>query len=133
MARYTDDSIERVRQAVDMLDLVGAKTELRRSGHQWMGTCPFHDERTPSFGIDPVKKVYHCFGCGAGGDAFTFVEETEGLDFAGALEFLADRFGVQLEVADEDPQAAQRRARRERLLTLLDRNGRRLSARFTKE
>lgn len=122
MPRYTDDSKERVRDAVDMVALVGAKTDLRKAGPaSYQGLCPFHDERTPSFGIDPVKKVYHCFGCGAGGDAFTFVEETEGLDFAGALEFLADRFGVQLEVADEDPQAAQRRARRERLLTLLDR------------
>ncbi len=122
MPRYTDDSKERVRDAVDMVALVGARTELRKAGpSSYQGLCPFHDERTPSFGIDPVKKVYHCFGCGAGGDAFRFVQETEGVDFVGALEFLADRFGVELEVADEDPRAAERRARRERLLALLER------------
>ncbi|MDQ4041403.1 MAG: CHC2 zinc finger domain-containing protein, partial [Actinomycetota bacterium] len=76
MARYTDDSRERVRDAVDMVDLVSARTELRRAGPNSLeGLCPFHEERTPSFGIDPVKKVYHCFGCGAGGDVFRFVQE----------------------------------------------------------
>lgn len=121
MARYTHESIERVRDAVDMLDLVGAKTELRRSGHQWMGTCPFHDERTPSFSVNAADKVFHCFGCGEGGDLFKFVELSEGLSFREALESLADRYGVTLELADEDPQAAERRQRRERLLELLER------------
>ncbi len=121
MARYTDDSIERVRQAVDMLDLVGAKTELRRAGGQWMGTCPFHDERTPSFSVNAADKVFHCFGCGEGGDLFKFVELTDGLPFRESLEQLADRYGVTLELADEDPQAAERRQRRERLLELLER------------
>lgn len=121
MARYTHESIERVRDAVDMLDLVGAKTELRRSGHQWMGTCPFHDERTPSFSVNASDKVFHCFGCGEGGDLFKFVELSEGLSFREALESLADRYGVTLDLADEDPQAAERRQRRERLLELLER------------
>ncbi|MGH2948099.1 MAG: DNA primase, partial [Solirubrobacteraceae bacterium] len=122
MARYTQDSRERVRDAVDFEELVGARTELRRAGAQRLqGLCPFHDERTPSFGIDPVEKLYHCFGCGAGGDVFTFVMETEGLDFAGALEALADRYGVELEREAEDPAAAARRQRSERLLALLER------------
>ena len=78
MARYTDDSRERVRDAVDFAELVGARTELRRAGvNRLEGLCPFHDERTPSFGINPVEKVYYCFGCGAGGDVFKFVMETE--------------------------------------------------------
>jgi DNA primase len=122
MARFTSDSRERVRDAVDMIDLVGTKTELRRAGaNRYQGLCPFHDERTPSFGIDPVNKLYHCFGCGKGGDCFTFVEETEGLRFPEALQFLADRYSVELEVEAEDPQEAQRRAHRERLLELLER------------
>jgi DNA primase len=122
MARYTPDSKERVRDAVDMIDLVSARTELRRAGaNRYEGLCPFHEERTPSFGIDPVKKVYHCFGCGAGGDVFTFVQETEGLDFGGAMELLADRYGIELEREQEDPQAAARRERRERLIGLLER------------
>ena len=122
MARYTQDSRERVRDAVDFEELVGARTELRRSGARRLsGLCPFHEERTPSFGIDPVEKLYHCFGCGAGGDVFSFVMETEGLDFAGALESLADRYGVQLEREAEDPREAARREARGRLLALLER------------
>ena len=122
MARYTDDSRERVRDAVDFVELVGARTELKQAGQRRMtGLCPFHDERTPSFGIDPVEKLYHCFGCGAGGDVFKFAMETEGLDFAAALEALAERSGVELEREAEDPREAERRGRRERLLALLER------------
>src|SRR5918999_622479 len=122
MPRYTQDSRERVRDAVDFAELVGARTELRHAGVRRLhGLCPFHDERTPSFGIDPVEKLYHCFGCGAGGDVFSFVMETEGLDFAGALESLADRYGVQLEREAEDPREAARREARDRLLALLER------------
>ena len=122
MARYTDDSRERVRDAVDFAELVGARTELRQAGPRRMtGLCPFHEERTPSFGIDPVEKLYHCFGCGAGGDVFSFVMETEGLDFARALEALAERAGVELERGAEDPRDAERRRRLERLLALLER------------
>src|SRR5690348_2435398 len=122
MARYTAESRERVRDAVDFAELVGARTELRRAGAQRLsGLCPFHDERTPSFGIDPVEKLYHCFGCGVGGDVFSFVMETEGLDFAGALESLADRYGVKLEREAEDPREAARRAQRDRLMALLER------------
>ena len=122
MALYTNDSKERVRDAVDMVDLVSSRTELKRAGaNRLTGLCPFHEERTPSFGINPAEKVYYCFGCQASGDAFTFVMETEGVDFKGALELLADRYKVALELEDEDPQAAEKRQRRERLLELLER------------
>jgi DNA primase len=121
-ARYTHDSKERVRDAVDMVDLVGTRTELRRAGaNRYEGLCPFHDERTPSFGIDPAQKLFYCFGCGEGGDAFRFVQLTEGLDFKGAMEHIADRYGVRLEVVEEDPAAAERRRARERLHELLER------------
>ena len=93
-----------MRDAVDMVDLVGTRTELRRAGaNRYEGLCPFHEERTPSFGIDPVEKLYHCFGCGAGGDVFKFVMETEGLEFGEALESLAERYRVPLERETEDP------------------------------
>src|SRR6478672_1282845 len=122
MARYSADAKEQVRDAVDMVDLVSSRTELRRAGaNRFEGLCPFHEERTPSFGVDPVKKVYHCFGCGAGGDVFTFVQEIEGLDFIGALEYLADRYGIELQREEEDPRAAERRHKRERLYELLER------------
>jgi DNA primase len=120
--RYTDESKERVRDAADMAEVVGARTDLRRAGPgRYMGLCPFHEERTPSFSVDADKKVYHCFGCGASGDVFTFVRETEGVDFGAALELLADRYGVALEREAEDPRAAVRRSQRERLYALLER------------
>ena len=122
MPRYKADSKERVRDAIDFVELVNARTELRKSGQRrYTGLCPFHDERTPSFGIDPVEKLYHCFGCGEGGDVFKFVMETEGLDFQSALESLAERAGVELEAEEEDPRAAARRGREQRLLDVLDR------------
>jgi DNA primase len=122
MALYTRESRERVRDTVDFVELVSARTELRRAGPaRYEGLCPFHDERTPSFGIDPAQKVYHCFGCQASGDLFTFVQETEGVDFKGALELLADRCGVELQREQEDPREEERRRRRERLLELLGR------------
>jgi DNA primase len=123
MALYTADSKERVRDAVDMVELVGSRVaDLRQAGaDSFVGRCPFHEERTPSFRIKPSTKVYYCFGCQAAGDAFTFVRETEGLDFRGTLESLAARYGVELELEEEDPGATARRKREERLLELLDR------------
>jgi DNA primase len=122
VSRFTADSRDRVRDAVDMIAVVSDHTELRRAGvTEYVGRCPFHDERTPSFGVNPVEKVYYCFGCQASGDVFTFVMETEGLDFPGALESLADRFGVELQTEEEAPEAAAKRQRRQRLQSLLGR------------
>ena len=122
MTRYTPDSRDRVFDAVDMVALVSSRTDLRRAGvDSYFGLCPFHDERTPSFHVRPDEKHYHCFGCQASGDPFAFVMETEGLDFKQALEILADRFGVKLETEAEDPEAASRRQRRDRLQSLLGR------------
>jgi DNA primase len=122
VSRYTADSKDRVLAAVDMLALVSTRTELRRAGvDSYFGICPFHDERSGSFHVRPDEKHYHCFGCQESGDPLDFVMQTEGLDFKAAMESLADRFGVQLETEDEDPGAAARRQRRERLHSLLDR------------
>jgi DNA primase len=122
VTRYATDSRDRVFDAVDMVALVSARSELRRAGvNSYFGNCPFHDERTGSFHVSPDEKLYHCFGCQASGDAFNFVMETEGLDFKGALESLAARFGVPLEAVDEDPRYAERRRRDERLYELMGR------------
>src|SRR5215207_7487035 len=105
-----------------MVDLVGTRVELRRAGATgYEGLCPLNGERTPSFGINPAEKLFYCVGCGEGGDAFKFVQLTEGLEFKRALEFLADRYGVQLEVVEEDPAATERTRARDRLLELLER------------
>jgi DNA primase len=121
VALYTQESIERLKDAVDMVELVGARSDLRRVGTRWTGLCPFHDERTPSFSVNAENKLYHCFGCGESGDAIKFVQDTEGLDFKETIEHLADRYGVELKREQEDPQAEARRKRRERLLALIDR------------
>jgi DNA primase catalytic core len=121
MARIKDSSVEEVRAAADIVELVGARTQLRKAGSRFTGRCPFHEERTPSFSVNPQDKLYYCFGCGAGGDVITFVRETENLDFAGAVEFLADRFRVQLEYEESSPRADAARRRRERLFALLER------------
>ena len=118
---FTKESIERVKDAVDMVELVGARTELRRAGNRMVGLCPFHDERTPSFSVNVDQKLYHCFGCGEGGDAIGFVQQTEALDFPGAVEFLAARYNIELTREEEDPQAEERRRRRERMLKLVER------------
>jgi DNA primase len=128
MALFTRESIERLRDAVDMVELVGAKTDLRRVGSRFSGLCPFHDERTPSFSVNAEEKLFYCFGCQAKGDAIGFVEQSEGLDFVDAVEMLADRYGVQLERENDDPRAEERRRRRSRLHALLDRAARFYSA-----
>jgi len=110
VSTITRESLEALEAAVDMVDLVGGRTPLRRSGARYVGRCPFHDERTPSFSVDPVKKVYYCFGCQRGGDHIAFVRETENLDFAAAVETLADRYGVRLEYEQSSPAEDRRRA-----------------------
>ncbi len=121
MALISDESLERVKQAADIVEVVSAHTDLRRQGARWVGLCPFHEERTPSFSVDAQEKLYHCFGCGVGGDTIKFVEEKEGLGFAEAVELLADRYGVELQREKEDPRAEARRQQRRRLGDLLDR------------
>jgi DNA primase len=121
MALISSDSLERLKQAADIVEVISAHTDLRRQGARWVGLCPFHEERTPSFSVDAQEKLYHCFGCGVGGDAIKFVQEKEGLGFAEAVEQLADRYGIELEREQEDPQAEDRRRRRRRLEDLLDR------------
>jgi DNA primase len=121
VALISPDSLERLKQTVDIVEVISAHTDLRRQGALWVGLCPFHDERTPSFSVDAQEKLYHCFGCGVGGDAIKFVEEKDGLGFAEAVELLADRYGVELEREQEDPRAEARRQQRRRLEQLLDR------------
>ncbi len=120
MARIKDSSVDEVKAVADMVAVVSTRTPLRKTGGRYLGRCPFHEERTPSFSVNATDKLYYCFGCGAKGDLITFVRETEQLDFAGAIEWLADRFNLQIEYEETTPQQDARRRRRERLLELLD-------------
>ena len=120
MAVIAQTSIEQVKAAADMVEIVGARTQLRKVGARWSGRCPFHEERTPSFSVNAADKLYYCFGCGAKGDLITFVKETEGLDFVGAIEWLAERYRIPLTYEETSPQAEAKRERRSRLLSLLE-------------
>lgn len=91
-----DDQVERVRAASEITAVVGAQVTLKKAGRTWKGLCPFHQEKTPSFTVSPERQTYHCFGCGAGGDVFRFVQETEKVSFGEALRLLADRAGIRL-------------------------------------
>ena len=122
MALISNESLERVKGAADIVEVVSAHTDLRRQGARYVGLCPFHEERTPSFSVEPTEKLYHCFGCGVGGDVIKFVEEKDGLSFTEAVEMLADRYGVELEREQEDPRAEAKRQRRRRLEQLLERS-----------
>jgi DNA primase len=110
---FQRDDIERVRAATNLVELVGEVTKVKKSGRNVMAVCPFHQEKTPSMSVDAAKGVYHCFGCGEGGDIFKFVEKTQALNFNEAVELLARRAGIQLRI---DPEAKKRRGEREALI-----------------
>ena len=120
MSRISEQSLESVKAAIDMVELVNGRTTLRKVGARYTGRCPFHDERTPSFSVDPVDKQYYCFGCQRGGDAIRFVQDTENLDFVAAVEWLGERFGVEIAYEEMSPQAEKRRGEQRRLLALLE-------------
>lgn len=104
-----------------MVEIVSAHTDLKRAGVRYTGLCPFHEERSPSFSVHAEEKLYHCFGCGVGGDVFDFVTEIDNVDFPTAVESLADKYGVEVTREREDPRAEERRKARIRLSELLDR------------
>ncbi len=120
MARIAKASIEAVVAAADMVEIVGLHTQLKKAGRNFSGLCPFHQEKTPSFSVDPVEKLYYCFGCGEGGDVLSFVQKKENLDFSGAVEYLGERYGIALEYEETSARGAAERRRRERLRALLE-------------
>jgi DNA primase len=121
VARIKDESVERVKATMEILPLVEDVIRLRKAGSTYKGLCPFHQEKTPSFTVSPVRGTFKCFGCGEGGDAITFVEKIENVDFVSAIELLARRFGVELEYEEDSPEQEQKRRRDDRLRALLER------------
>jgi len=116
-------SIDAVKERVDVVDLIGSKVQLRQAGRSFKGLCPFHNEKTPSFVVYPESQSYHCFGCGKSGDIFTFVMDTENLDFRDALKQLADRAGVQLESQLQQRRDPERDREKDALIDLNERAG----------
>ena len=101
MMRYSDDLIEEVRSRNDIVDVVSSYVKIQKRGGTYFGLCPFHNEKTPSFSVTPAKQMYYCFGCGAGGNVFTFLMEYENYTFAEAMQALADRAGIELPKLEE--------------------------------
>jgi DNA primase len=111
MASISDDKVEEVRAASDLVDVVSDYVRLKKQGARFVGLCPFHSERTPSFSVDPQANLYHCFGCKAGGDVYRFVMDKEGVGFPDAVRLLADRAGIALPEDDgPGPEADEREA-----------------------
>ena len=114
--RYSESLIEEIREKNDIVEVIGEYVRLKRSGNSYMGLCPFHNEKTPSFSVSPDKQLYYCFGCHSGGNVFTFIREYNNTDFQEALSILADRCGVTL--PERDMTADEEEARDERKIQL---------------
>ena len=112
----SDDAVQQVKARVDLVDVVSDHVRLTRRGGRLVGLCPFHDEKTPSFGVSPQKQSWYCFGCQQGGDVFEFVEKIEKVEFRDALRLLAERAGIELQA--DDPRAVEAAHRRRRILDL---------------
>lgn len=118
MPYYDNDIIEEVRSRNDIVDVISQYVHLQKKGSSYFGLCPFHNEKTGSFSVTPSKQMYYCFGCGAGGNVFTFLMEYENFTFSEAMEALADRAGVELPKQEMSSQARQEADRRSRLFEI---------------
>ena len=116
--RYSDDIIEDVRMKNDIVDVISQYVKLNRKGSSYFGLCPFHNEKTPSFSVTPSKQMYYCFGCGAGGNVFNFIMEYENFTFGEALQYLAERSGVELPKIEYSKEAREKAERKATLLEI---------------
>lgn len=107
MPRYSDEIIEEVRQSNDIVDIISQYVHLKRSGRNYFGLCPFHNEKSPSFSVSPDKQIFHCFGCGVGGNVFTFLMKIEGISFVEAVQTLAERANIQLPTLENNVDTAK--------------------------
>ena len=121
MPYYSDELIEEVRSRNDIVDVIGGYVHLQKKGSTYFGLCPFHNEKTGSFSVSPNKQMYYCFGCGAGGNVFTFLMQYENFTFTEAMQELADRVGVEL--PKQEMTAAQKREADKRTRLLKEESG----------
>src|SRR5581483_701310 len=117
MAGFSSSTLERIRAASDIVDVIGSYLPLKRAGGNFTALCPFHKEKTPSFNVNPHKQIFHCFGCHKGGDVFTFVKEYENIGFVDAVRRLAERAKIPIEM-DDNPAARESRHIKDQLLEI---------------
>ncbi len=116
MPRITEECVARIKDSADVVEIVGRYIQLRRAGNAWKACCPFHNEKTPSFSVNPARQTFKCFGCGVGGDAVKFIMMFENLDYPTALRRVADMNGIPVVEEEENPEAARRRWLRSRVV-----------------
>ena len=105
---FSEDLIEEVRQKNDIVDVISGYVKLQKKGSSYFGLCPFHNEKSPSFSVSRGKQMYYCFGCGAGGNVFTFIMEYENYSFVEAFKMLAERAGVDIPEVEYSKEAKER-------------------------
>ena len=116
--QIADSKINEIRERADIVELVSQYVSLKRSGANHSGLCPFHSEKTPSFSVNAARQFYHCFGCGVGGDVFSFLMKVEGLNFPEAVRRLADRYGIEIEEQKLSPEEERRQRQRDKLFDI---------------
>jgi len=115
---FSEDKISEIRDSADILDIVSEAVLLKKTGKNFVGLCPFHSEKTPSFTVSPQKQIFHCFGCGVGGNVFSFLMKKDGLSFPEAAKLLAGRFGIEVPTRRMTPEQKRRISGRENLLSI---------------
>jgi len=118
--RIPEETVERIRQASDILEVINDFVSLKKRGSNYIACCPFHNEKTPSFNVNPVRQIYKCFGCGKAGDAVRFVMDIENIGYGEALRYLAKKYGVEIEEQEQTPEELLRQNERESLLIALN-------------
>src|SRR3984885_4741565 len=116
---FSDDLLERIRSANDIVDVIGSYVPLKRNGANFVALCPFHREKTPSFNVNPLKQIFLCFGCHKGGDVFSFVKDYENVDFPDAVRRLAERARIPLETENQ-PGGADTRHLKDQLFQITE-------------
>lgn len=113
MVRYSDELIDEIKSNNDIVDIISQYVVLKKSGRSFFGLCPFHREKSPSFAVSPDKQIFHCFGCGVGGNVFHFISKIENINFKETVELLAERAGITLPVLENsmDDKKAKLKAR----------------------
>jgi DNA primase len=118
--RINPETVDRIKQTADIVEVVGDFVSLKKKGANYSACCPFHNEKTPSFNVNPVRQIYKCFGCGAAGDAIKFVMDVDGIGYGEALRYLADKYGIEIEEEELTNEETVRQNARESLYIILN-------------
>ncbi len=118
--RIPEETVERIRQSADILEVINDFVSLKKRGSNYIACCPFHNEKSPSFNVNPTRQIYKCFGCGKAGDAVRFVMDIENIGYGEALRYLAKKYGIEIEEQEQTPEDLLRQNERESLLIVLN-------------